>query len=86
MGYIKARSRVSLMSGLGSGVALAIAAYTTLGSARNGLAIAAAIALFLLVTFAVRWSKTRALMPAGLMAGLSLLAAIAFSIGWMSAN
>lgn len=84
IGYLKAGSKISLISGVGSGVALAIAAYATLNTPRNGLPIATLIALFLLITFAVRWSKTRALMPAGLMAILSFLATIAFIIGWMA--
>jgi uncharacterized membrane protein (UPF0136 family) len=82
-GYLKAKSKVSLFSGLGSGTALAIAAYWAIRQPIQGLSLATALAIFLLITFTIRWFKTRALMPAGLMAGLSLAAAIAFSIGWM---
>ena len=79
-GYLKAKSKVSLFSGLGSGTALAIAAYWASLQPIQGLSLATALAIFLLITFTIRWFKTRALMPAGLMAGLSLAAAIAFGI------
>jgi uncharacterized membrane protein (UPF0136 family) len=80
-GYLKAKSQVSLFSGLGSGTALLIAAYWASREPVKGLSLAVALAIFLLITFTIRWLKTRALMPAGLMAGLSLAAAIAFGIG-----
>jgi uncharacterized membrane protein (UPF0136 family) len=83
VGYLKAKSKVSLLSGLGSGAVLAIAAYLTLGQPLTGLPVATLVAVFLLITFTVRWLKTRALTPAGMMAGLSLGAAIAFLVGWL---
>jgi uncharacterized membrane protein (UPF0136 family) len=86
VGYAKARSRVSLMSGVGSGVALAIAAYASWQTPSVGLGLATAIAALLLVVFAIRFRKTRSLMPAGLMTGLSLLATIVFAWGWLAAS
>lgn len=80
VGYTKARSKVSLISGLASGVALAIAAFTTLQSPISGLSLALAIAVFLLIVFAIRWTKTRAIMPAGMMTVLSLMASIVFAV------
>ncbi len=86
MGYIKAQSKASLISGVGSGVALAIAWYIALQNLTFGLFLAALIALALLITFIVRFRKTGKFMPAGLMAILSLLASIAFSAGWFLAR
>lgn len=83
IGYTKAKSKVSLISGLVSGVALAIAAYITLNAPTSGLPLATLIAGLLLVIFGVRFSKTRLLMPAGLMTILSLVATIAFAFGWL---
>ncbi len=80
VGYTKARSRVSLISGLGSGVALAIAALMTLQNPISGLTLATAIAVFLFIVFCIRWINTRALMPAGMMAVLSLIASISFAV------
>jgi uncharacterized membrane protein (UPF0136 family) len=68
MGYLKAKSRVSLTSGLGSAVALWIAAFQSLSNLLGGL-----IASVLTIFFSLRWIKTRAFMPAGLMSILSFL-------------
>lgn len=80
IGYVKARSQVSLIAGIASAVALWIAAYTTLTNALTGLILAVCIAGALLVFFTVRWTKTRKFMPAGLMAVVSLIATIAFIV------
>lgn len=87
IGYVKARSQISLIAGLGSAVALWIAAYLTLTNALSGLILAVCVAAELLVFFSLRWAKTRKFMPAGLMAVVSLVATIAFVtvlIGGMS--
>ncbi|MGV0024807.1 TMEM14 family protein [Phormidesmis priestleyi] len=81
IGYAKAKSKVSLISGLVSGLVLVIAAYMTSNGSPNGLTLATIVAVILLIVFSIRWSKTKALMPSGLMAILSLCAAIAFGIG-----
>lgn len=79
IGYVKAGSNVSLISGLGSGGALMIAAYITTQNSSVGLALAVFIAALLLIVFAIRWFKTKKLMPAGMMAILSLVAVILFT-------
>jgi len=81
IGYAKAKSKVSLISGLGSGLVLAIAAYLTLNSPANGLTLATIVAVILLIVFSIRWSKTKTLMPSGMMTILSLCAAIGFGVG-----
>lgn len=80
IGYVKAKSNQSLLSGLGSGVALAVAWYVSLQNPTIGLALAAVIALALLVVFALRLRKTGKFMPAGLLASLSLVATGVFAI------
>ena len=81
MGYVKARSKPSLISGLISGAALLIAWGITLGNSYSaGIALATCLAIALLVVFSLRFRKTRKFMPAGLMASLSLFCAIVFAI------
>jgi uncharacterized membrane protein (UPF0136 family) len=81
IGYVKSKSKVSLISGLASGLLLAIAAYLTSNGSPNGLALAAIVAVILLIVFSIRWSKTKAFMPSGLMAILSFCASVAFGVG-----
>ncbi len=84
IGYVKAKSNQSLISGLGSGVALAAAWYVSLQDLTVGLALAAAIALALVIVFALRFKATSKFMPAGLLAILSLAATAVFAIGWFT--
>lgn len=84
IGYVKAKSNQSLISGIGSGIALAIAWYVSLQNPTVGLALATIIALALLVVFALRFRTTSKFMPAGLLAVLSLVATVLFAIGWFT--
>lgn len=84
LGYVKAQSKASLISGLVSGVALLGAWLITWQSYNVGIALAACFALVLLVVFALRFRKTGKFMPAGLMAGLNLVATVIFAIAWFS--
>ena len=81
IGYSQARSRVSLITGLGSAVGLWIAAYATLSNRVSGLLLATLIAISLAIFFSFRWTQTRKFMPAGLMTLLSVVAMIAFAAG-----
>jgi uncharacterized membrane protein (UPF0136 family) len=83
VGYVKAESKASLISGVASGVALAIAWYIAGQTPAIGLPLAAALALVLLIVFAIRFRKTGKFMPAGLMAALSLAATLLFFSGWI---
>lgn len=81
MGYLKARSKPSLISGLISGTALLIAWALSLTKSYNaGMVLATCLAIALLIVFALRFRKTRKFMPAGLMAILSLVCAAVFAI------
>ncbi|MBE9005304.1 hypothetical protein IQ259_09675 [Fortiea sp. LEGE XX443] len=73
MGYVQARSQVSLLSGSVSGLLLILSAYLQLQGQTWGLILAAFVTAILVVVFAVRLAKTRKLMPAGLMTVLGVL-------------
>jgi len=75
MGYAKASSTASLISGLGAGLILAGASVAMMkGSYSAGWWIALVVALLLLARFgSVAVSKGLKLMPGGLVIGLSLI-------------
>lgn len=83
-GYIKAKSNMSLIMGLGSGSALLAAWFFSQTTPPAGLAIAAIVATVLVVVFITRLIRTQKFMPAGLMMSLSLVAAIVFIWGWLA--
>ncbi|WP_174712197.1 TMEM14 family protein [Nostoc sp. TCL240-02] len=74
IGYIQARSKVSLLSGSISGLLLILAAYFQLQGQTWGSILAVLVTAVLVVVFAVRLAKTRKFMPAGLMTILGMLA------------
>jgi len=80
MGYVKAQSKPSLISGLISGIALLIAGVITFQSYNAGMTLATILAVALLIVFVLRFRKTNKFMPAGLMATLSLVCAAVFAI------
>lgn len=67
IGYIQAKSKVSLLSGGISGLLLIFSAYCQLQGQTWGLTLASVITGILVVFFALRLAKTRKFMPAGLM-------------------
>ncbi|MFB8797541.1 MAG: TMEM14 family protein [Microcoleus sp.] len=82
MGYVKAKSQASLISGLVSGSLLIFAGTAQLMGQSWGLILAAAISAALVIVFILRLVKTRKFMPAGLLilASLASLGAIAYEI------
>lgn len=66
-GYLKAKSKPSLISGLISGILLIAAALIQLQGFPIGLLLARIITVALITVFAFRLQKTRKFMPAGLM-------------------
>jgi len=74
MGYRKAGSQASLVSGLAAAVVLLAAASLIFKGNPLGARLAMAVALLLLVFFATRWLKGRKFMPAGLMVLSSAIA------------
>ncbi len=67
MGYVKAQSKASLISGVGSAVILAICFAVTLSNASYGFVGAAATTAILEFVFAVRLAKTKKFMPSGML-------------------
>ena len=74
IGYIQARSKVSLLSGSISGLLLVLAAYFQLQGQTWGSILAVIVTAVLVVVFTVRLVKTRKFIPAGLMTILGMLA------------
>ena len=74
IGYIQAKSLVSLLSGSISGLLLILAAYFQLQGQTWGSILALIVTAVLVIVFAVRLVKTRKFMPAGLMAILGIVA------------
>ncbi|MEH1837510.1 MAG: TMEM14 family protein [Nostoc sp.] len=73
IGYIQARSKISLLSGSISGLLLLLAAYFQLQGQTWGSILAVIVTTVLVIVFAVRLVKTRKFMPAGLMTILGIL-------------
>jgi len=67
MGYVQARSKISLLAGCGCGALLLISAVLQLQGQSWGLMLAVVVTVILLLAFMMRWLKTRKFMPAGLM-------------------
>lgn len=84
MGYVKAKSQVSLLSGVGSGIALLVAWFVCRQNPWVGLGLATLLGLVLFIVFVIRFFKTRAFMPAGLMMLFSLAATVVFLLGLLS--
>ena len=78
IGFVQARSKMSLISGVITGVLLIIAGFGLTQAQGWALGVAIAIAALLVVVFVGRLVKTRKFMPAGLMviAGVATLAAL----------
>ena len=78
VGYTKVGSKMSLGSGVVSGVLLILGGILISTIGRSGLLLAAIVAGVLVVVFVIRLFKTRKFMPAGLMvlAGLGTLAVL----------
>ena len=72
-GFLKAKSLPSLIMGEIGGLALIAAGYALGHALAWGLPLALVLCAGLLVFFSLRYSRTRAFMPGGLMAILSLL-------------
>ncbi|NEP58733.1 MAG: hypothetical protein F6K31_17230 [Symploca sp. SIO2G7] len=67
IGYMQAKSKISLISGVTSGLLLIIAGILQLQGQAWGLTLAEVVAGVLIVVFILRFVKTRKFMPAGLM-------------------
>jgi len=78
MGFVKVGSKASLISGVGMGLGLIASGYGVSRGSYDSLVVAEVIAALLVVIFAIRFAKTRRIMPVGMLAILSLAAAVVF--------
>ncbi|NJP11377.1 MAG: hypothetical protein HC866_19435 [Leptolyngbyaceae cyanobacterium RU_5_1] len=67
LGYVQAKSKVSLIAGCGCGLLLLLSGILQLQGQTWGLIVATVVTVILLVAFVMRFVKTRKFMPAGLM-------------------
>ncbi|CBN54106.1 MULTISPECIES: TMEM14 family protein [Kamptonema] len=82
IGYAKAQSKASLISGSLSGLLLIFSGIVQLQGQSWGLILATVVAAVLVIVFIARLVKTRKLMPAGLMiaGGLVSLALLVYQL------
>jgi uncharacterized membrane protein (UPF0136 family) len=83
MGYVKAGSTISLISGSVAGIVLLIAAWVLPSNVMLGLALAGVVSILLAGRFVPIFIKTGKMMPAGLMAVLSVIGVIVAILAWM---
>ena len=83
IGYVKAGSTASIIAGSISGIALIVAAYLLPGNVVAGLAVAGIVSILLAGRFIPAFMKTGKVMPAGMMAILSLIGVIMAIVAWI---
>lgn len=71
MGYVKAKSMMSLLTGILSGIMVFVACNLGKTKPREGYLFIGAISLVLAIFFALRYSTTHVFIPSGLMLILS---------------
>jgi uncharacterized membrane protein (UPF0136 family) len=86
MGFVKAKSRPSLIAGGISGAALVAAGYLigTGTNTRIGLFLGSIVSLALAGRFVGAFMKTKKIMPAGLMAALGIIGMIVVALNLVS--
>jgi uncharacterized membrane protein (UPF0136 family) len=77
-GWLKAKSKPSLIMGLVFGLAVMACGFAYGHGKVPARGVALVLSLVLLLVFVIRYIKTRKLVPAGVMMALSLVAAILF--------
>ena len=81
MGFVKAKSRASLIAGSLSGAALLFAGYLVGSGSRIGLIVGLVVSLALAGRFIMTFRKSRKVMPAGLMALLGIAGVVVTALG-----
>lgn len=76
IGYIRASSKASLISGIVSGLLLLFGAAMRSQGQDWGIILAIVVTVVLVIVFAMRLAKTRKFMPAGLMTVLGVVALV----------
>jgi uncharacterized membrane protein (UPF0136 family) len=83
IGYVKAGSTASLIAGAISGLALLAAAFLLPNNVAVGLIIAGVVSVALAGRFVPAFMKTGKVMPAGMMAALSVIGVIVAIVAWI---
>lgn len=83
IGYVKAGSTASIIAGSISGVALLAAAFLLPGNVAAGLIIAGVVSILLAGRFIPSFMQTGKIMPAGMMALLSVIGVIVAIVAWI---
>jgi uncharacterized membrane protein (UPF0136 family) len=83
VGYVKAGSVASIIAGSISGIILLVAAFVLPERRAAGLIIGLIISLLLAAQFIPKFFRTGKVMPAGLMAVLSVIGIIAAIAAWL---
>lgn len=83
MGFVKAHSKMSLLTGLVSGLAILLATKVGVNNPKAAYLFIASISLVLAMFFSMKFAATHALMPAGLMLILSTLTYVLVARGWI---
>ncbi len=82
VGYTKAKSKISLFAGCGTGILLILGGIVQIQGLTWGLIFSIVMSVFLILTFTSRLLKTRKFMPSGLMiiAGFIALAMMGYQL------
>jgi uncharacterized membrane protein (UPF0136 family) len=83
IGYVKAGSTISIISGAIAGIALIVAAFLLPGNVAAGLVIAGLVSVLLAGRFIPHFMKSGKIMPDALMAALSLIGVIMAVVAWI---
>ena len=83
IGYVKAGSVASIIAGSITGILLLVAAFLLPQHRAIGLATAFIISLLLAAQFVPKFIRTGKIMPAGMMAILSVIGLIAAIVAWV---
>ncbi|MGZ5552356.1 MAG: TMEM14 family protein [Chthoniobacterales bacterium] len=83
MGYVKAGSVASIVAGSISGLLLLLAAFLLPQNIAAGLIVAAVVSILLAGRFVPAFLKTGKMMPAGMMAILSVIGIVMAIIAWI---
>lgn len=76
MGFVRAKSKASLIAGVVSSILLAACFALSLTSASTGLIGALVVSLLLDVVFAIRLKKTKKFMPSGMLLVVNVIVQI----------
>lgn len=76
VGYAKGKSQISLIMGIGSGILALVGYWLSLTQPTVGFSLGIGLGIVLTIVFLIRFQKTGKVMPAGLLGGLSLVAAL----------